>query len=148
MSNRRAARGQWLVSHRMAERDSKGRFVPNSEHSEAAGDDTETVDISETTAPSIGPNTVIEKKPPQERLAGKEQSNLDAMGLEKRREVVGGNYSASLTRQIVTYAIVVVVVVVAVFGLKVLADDLDQPPAKVADQAPWTGSDQKPTPIQ
>ena len=54
------------------------------------------------------------------------------MGLDKRREVVGGSYSATLTRQIVTYAIVVVVVVARRFGLKVLADDLDQPPAKVA----------------
>jgi hypothetical protein len=132
----------------MEERDSKGRSVPDSEQSEGTDDGPEKVDISETTAPSIGPNTVIEKDSPEERLARHEQSNLDAMGLEKRREVVGGNYSASLARQIVTYAIVVVVVVGAAFGLKLLADDLDQPPAKVEDQAPWTGSDQKPDPLQ
>jgi hypothetical protein len=110
--------------------------------------ETETVDISDTPAPSIGPHTTFDKRPASERLAGSEQSDLDAMGLEKRRQVVGGHYSASLTRQIVTYAIVVAVIIGAGIGLKALADHLDQPPAKVADQAPWTGSDQKPQPLQ
>ena len=91
---------------------------------------------------------MIEKDDPEERLARHEQSDIDAMGLDKRREVVGGRYSASLTRQIVTYAIVVVVASAAAFGLKMLADDLDQPPAKVADEAPWTGNDRKPPPLQ
>ncbi len=70
------------------------------------------------------------------------------MGLDKRRQVIGGRYSASATRQIVTYLIVVVVVGAGAFGLKKLADDLDKPPAKVEDQAPWTGSDQKPSELQ
>ena len=70
------------------------------------------------------------------------------MGLDKRREVVGGQYGASFTRQIVTWAIVVGVIVAAAFGLKTLADDLDQPPKEVADEAPWTGNDQKPTALQ
>ncbi|MDX6581264.1 MAG: hypothetical protein QOI10_448 [Solirubrobacterales bacterium] len=108
----------------------------------------ETVDISDTPAPSIGPNTTFDKRPAEERLAGHDQSDLDAMGLEKRRQVIGGRYSASVTRQIVTYVIVVGVILGAGFGLKKLADDLDKPPAKVADQAPWTGSDQKPKPLQ
>jgi hypothetical protein len=103
----------------------------------------ETVDISDTTAPSIGPHTVIEKRPPQERLADKQQSDLDAMGLEKRRQVIGGSYSASVTRQVVIYAIVVVVVLGAGFGLKALADQLDKPPAQAEDLAPWTGTDKK-----
>ena len=46
------------------------------------------------------------------------------------------------------YAIVIAVVVGAGIGIKLLADDLDQPPAKVADQAPWSGTDKKPTPLQ
>jgi hypothetical protein len=109
---------------------------------------TQTEDISGTTAPSVGPNTVIEKDDPEERLARHEQSDEDAMGLDKRREVVGGQYSASLTRQIVTYAIVLVVVVGAAFGLKLLVDDLDQPPKRVADEAPWAGNHQRPAPLQ
>ncbi len=119
-----------------------------SKESEKSQGGTETVDISGTPAPSIGPNTTFDKRPPGERLAGHDQSDLDAMGLEKRRQVIGGRYSASLTRQIVTYVIVVVVVIAGAFGLKTLADDLDKPPAKVEDQAPWTGSDEQPAGLQ
>ena len=90
----------------------------------------------------------FDKRSAEERLAGSEQSDTDAMGLEKRRQVIGGRYSASLTRQIVTYVIVLGVIVGGAFGLKMLADDLDKPPAKVEDQAPWTGSDQKPAELQ
>ena len=110
------------------------------------GDDTE--DLSDTTAPSIGPNTTFEKDDPEERLARHEQSDVDAMGLDKRREVIGGNYSASFGRQVMIYAIVVIGVIGAGIGLKALADHLDQPPAHVADQAPWTGTNKKPTPLQ
>ena len=105
-------------------------------------------DVSETTAPSIGPNTVIEKDDPEERLSRHQQSEVDAMGLDKRREVIGGRYSASATRQILTYAIVVLVVAGAAIGIKLLADDLDQPPKQVADEAPWTGTERKPPPLQ
>ncbi len=114
----------------------------------SGGGDGKAEDLSDTTAPSIGPNTTFEKDDPEERLARHEQSDVDAMGLDKRREVIGGSYSASFARQVITYAIVIVLVVGAGFGIKLLADDLDQPPAQVKDQAPWTGSDEKPTPLQ
>jgi hypothetical protein len=109
---------------------------------------TQTVDISDTPAPSIGPKTTFDKRSADERLAGHEQSDTDAMGLEKRRQVSGGTYGPTKTRQLVTWVIAVVVIGGAAFGLKALADKLDQPPAKVQDQAPWTGSDQKPDPLQ
>ena len=112
------------------------------------GDGTDTEDLRETTAPSIGPNTTFEKDDPEERLARHEQSDVDAMGLDKRREVIGGNYSASFGRQVMIYAIVAVGVIGAGIGLKALADHLDQPPSHVADQAPWTGTNKKPTPLQ
>ena len=91
---------------------------------------------------------MIEKDDPEERLSRHQKSEVDAMGLDKRREVIGGRYSASATRQIVTYAIVVLVVAGAAIGIKLLADDLDQPPKQVADEAPWTGTDRKPPPLQ
>ena len=109
---------------------------------------TEKEDASGTTAPSIGPNTVIEKDSPEERLARHEQSDTDAMGLDKRRQVTGGRYRASRSRQIVVYASVLAFVVAAAVGFKLLADELDQPPDKVADQAPWTGNQIKPKPLQ
>ena len=116
--------------------------------SEQSNGDTGTVDISDTPAPSIGPNTTFDKRSAEERLAGHEQSDEDAMGLDKRRQVIGGTYGPTKTRQIVMWLIFAAVVVGGAFGLKTLADDLDKPPAKVEDRAPWTGSDQKPAELQ
>lgn len=112
------------------------------------GRDGETEDLSGTTAPSIGPNTTFEKDDREERLARHEQSDVDAMGLDKRREVIGGSYSPSVGRQVTIYAIFIVTVAAGAVGLKLLADDLDKPPAHVQDQAPWTGSNKKPPPLQ
>ena len=95
-------------------------------------------DLSDTAAPSIGPNTALEKD--ARGAAGpSEQSDVDAMGLDKRREVIGGRYSASFGRQAITTRS-------SSWRDRrrhrpqALADDLDQPPSKVADQAPWTGN--------
>ncbi len=106
------------------------------------------VDISDTTAPSIGPNTVIEKDTPEERLARHEQSDKDAMGLDKRREVVGGSYSASFGKQLIRWALVVVVIAGLAFGAKLLVDDIDQPPEKVEKQAPWSGTEEPPAALE
>jgi hypothetical protein len=116
--------------------------------SEQSSSGTETVDISDTPAPSIGPNTTFDKRSAEERLSGHEQSDVDAMGLEKRRQVSGGTYGPTATRQIVTWLIAVVVIGGAAFGLSKLAKTLDEPPSHVKDQAPWTGSNQKPAELQ
>ncbi len=70
------------------------------------------------------------------------------MGLDKRREVIGGSYSASFGKQLVRWALVVVVVAGAAFGAKMLVDDLDKPPAKAVDEAPWTGTEEKPAELE
>lgn len=108
---------------------------------------TETVDISDTTAPSVGPNTIIEREPPGERLARHEPSDVDAMGLDKRREVVGQSYGPSAGRQLTMYGISLAVAAALVIGGKLLADELDQPPDEVKDEAVWTGNDIAPAPI-
>jgi hypothetical protein len=107
----------------------------------------ETIDISDTTAPSIGPNTVIEREPPEERLARHEPSDVDAMGLDKRREVVGQSYGPSTGRQLTMYGIFLAVLAALVIGGKLLADKLDQPPDEVQDEAVWTGNDIAPAPV-
>ncbi len=93
--------------------------------------------ISDTTAPSIGPDTVIEREPAEERLARHDQSDVDAMGQDKRREVVGHSYGPSLARQGLLYLIFVVVVVAIGFGVSLLVDKYDQPPKHFAAEAPW-----------
>src|SRR5438477_2490301 len=82
------------------------------------------------TAPSLGPNTVIEREPVEERLARHEQSDVDAMGNDQRRSVVGHSYGPSKTRQLLLYGIFLAVVAVLVIGGKLLVDALDTPVGK------------------
>jgi hypothetical protein len=96
---------------------------------------------SEITAPSIGPHTVIEKRPPEERLANHEQSDVDAMGLDKRRGVVGEKYGAGLAKQATVYGVFLAVVVALVIGGKLAIDELDKGPAVSEDRAPWAQDD-------
>ena len=103
--------------------------------------------ISDTPAPSIGPETVIEKEPPEERLARHEQSDTDAMGLDKRREVVGGSYGASAKRQITVYLSVLVVAALVIVGLVLLVGVADQGPDEVEAQAPWAQPGADPEPV-
>ena len=98
-------------------------------------------DQNEVTAPSVGPNTTFDRDPPEERLARHEQSDEDAMGLDKRREVVGKSYGPSVARQATLYGIFLAVAAALVIGFILLAGKLDQPPETYADQAPWSDAD-------
>jgi hypothetical protein len=103
------------------------------------------------TAPSIGPNTIIDREPAKERLARHDISNVDAMGLEKRRSVVGHRHAASFARQATLYGIFLAVVAVLAIGAKILVDKADQPPATIEQQAPWAQPDapqRPPKPLQ
>jgi hypothetical protein len=99
----------------------------------------------EFTAPSVGPHTTFDRRPPEERLAGHEQSDTDAMGKEKRREVVGHSYGPSIARQAALYGIFVAVTAVLVIGFVLLAGKLDQAPESYEDLAPWSQPDAKQT---
>jgi hypothetical protein len=103
-------------------------------------------------APSVGPNTVIEREPVEERLGRHEQSEVDALGLDKRRPVIGQSYGPSKARQFALYGIFLAVVAALVIGGIVLIGKLDTPVGKnVPNSAPWSkpGVKQvKPKPIQ
>jgi hypothetical protein len=98
------------------------------------------------TAPSIGPNTVIERRPPGDRLDFDKISDIDAMGKDKRRVVVGGSYGPTRARVFVTFATFFAVMAALVAGLYFLAKELDQPPEQNVDQAAWSAPDAKQTP--
>jgi hypothetical protein len=90
------------------------------------------------TAPSLGPNTVIEREPVEARLARHEQSEVDAMGKDKRRVVVGHSYGPSKMRQLALYGVFLLVVAALLFGGKLLVDSLDTPVGKnIPNSAPW-----------
>jgi hypothetical protein len=103
-------------------------------------------------APSLGPNTVIEREPVEERLARHEQSEVDAMGLDKRRSVVGQGYGPSKARQFAVYLGFLAVLAALVVGGIILVNNLDSPVGKdVPHSAPWAKPGVKqtePKPIQ
>jgi hypothetical protein len=112
--------------------------------SESGGED----DASDMTAPSIGPHTTIEHVPPEERLDLDKISSVDAMGLDKRRQVGGKRYGASPAKQAAVYGGALAIIVALLIGAKLLTDELDQPPAVQEDSAPWADAEQKqPAPI-
>src|SRR5436190_1253773 len=64
--------------------------------------------------------------------------SLDAMGNDKRRQVVGNSYGPSFARQATLYGIFVAVIVALFIGGKIVVDKLDKPPATNPDKAPWS----------
>jgi hypothetical protein len=95
-------------------------------------------DISDTVAPSVGPKSVTFHHPAN---APRENIDLDAMGHDKRRQVVGQSYGASVAKQATIYGIFVAIVVGLLIGGKILVDKADQPPDHVATQALWAQPD-------
>lgn len=95
------------------------------------------IDASGISAPSIGPNTTIDLKPPEERLDEDKISNVDAMGLDKRRQVQGERYGASPLKQLVVYGVFLIALAGVLFGAKLLTDELDTTPITAEPQAPW-----------
>jgi hypothetical protein len=109
-------------------------------------------DESAITGPSLGPHTVIEREPVEERLARHEQSEVDAMGLDKRRSVVGQGYGPSKGRQLLVYLGFLAVVAALAVGAIILVNNVDTPVGKhIPCSAPWCKDHPKqipPKPIQ
>jgi hypothetical protein len=67
-------------------------------------------------------------------------NDVDAMGQDKRRQVVGHSYGPSKQRQLAYYGIFLALVVVAYLGFRIAVDQLDKAPANNPDKAPWSQS--------
>jgi hypothetical protein len=109
-------------------------------------------DESAITGPSLGPHTVINREPVEERLARHDQSEVDALGKDKRRSVVGQSYGPSKLKQLSLYGIFLAAVVGVVVGGFLLLGVLDKPVGKdIPKTAPWAQPHVKqiqPKPIQ
>jgi len=101
-------------------------------------------DAGKISAPSIGPHTVIEREAPEDRLARGEQSQVDAMGHDKRRQVMGKSYGPSLARQALVYGAFFAVVIVLFIGASIAVKELDKPDPSRTDTAPWAATDAPP----
>jgi hypothetical protein len=115
----------------------QGEEKPWRESSSASAGEGET-DASDTPAPSIGPNTTVNYRPPEERLDLEQISSVDAMGLDKRRQVRGKRYGASPAKQVAVYGGALAVIAALVIGGIVLTNELDKPPPEgEVEPAPW-----------
>lgn len=90
------------------------------------------------TAPSAANIEDLEKFEASEEAKAHEPSTVDAMGRDKRREVVGQSYGPSARSQIMFFVAAGAVVVVIVGGWLGLLALFDKPPTHYKDSAPWS----------
>jgi len=67
-----------------------------------------------------------------------ERSDVDAMGNDKRREVVGGQYGATVRKRLLVYGIAVAIMVGIVVGFLTIVTSVDEKEIPLTDTAPWT----------
>jgi hypothetical protein len=90
------------------------------------------------TAPSGADISKLEKMEPSEEAKRAEPSQVDAMGQDKRRQVVGHSYGPSKRSQIMFFVAVGAALVIIVGGWLTLVGLFDKPPTHFSDQAPWS----------
>src|SRR6186997_2802921 len=73
-----------------------------------------------------------------ERRTTNGPSTVDAMGQDKRRQVVGHSYGPSAKSQIMFFITVGAVVAAIVGGWLLLVAVFDKPPTHFEDSAPWS----------
>jgi hypothetical protein len=126
------------------ERGERGeREEPGTEHE---GDERSAGELAGEAAagPSMGPHTDLSQflEGREESLhKAEEASDVDAMGRDKRRQIVGGTYGPTKTRLIVTFTATIAVIGGIGAGLYLLAKNADQPPEQISREAPWAESD-------
>jgi hypothetical protein len=113
--------------------------APASERSESASDER-----IRGTAPSAADITKLDNFEASEEAKQHEPSAVDAMGQDKRREVVGHSYGPSKRSQIMFFVAVATVLVVVVGGWIVLVNAFDNPPENFSERAPWSTTPNNP----
>jgi hypothetical protein len=99
------------------------------------------------TAPSGADISKLEKMEASEEAKAHEPSKVDAMGQDKRREVVGHSYGPTKRRQLMFFAAVAAVAAVVIGGYAMAIAAFDQPEDEYPDKSPWStaNSPQNPT---
>src|SRR5215208_4967713 len=133
-----------MVAAGMAERRrSGGRSSSSGSQSSREGSRSKSSDSSDDkpvrgTAPSAADIEQLEKFEPSEEAKRHEPSTVDAMGQDKRRQVVGHSYGPSRRSQIMFFVAVAAVLVVFVGGWLALVAAFDNPPERFSQRAPWS----------
>jgi hypothetical protein len=72
---------------------------------------------------------------------GAGKTDLDAMGNDKRRAVIGQQYGASARKRLLVYGIAVVVIFLVVVAFLTVVKGVDNKDIALKDTAPWSGAD-------
>jgi hypothetical protein len=75
---------------------------------------------------------------PSEEAKAPKPSDIDAMGTDKRRQVVGHSYGPSRRSQLLFFIAVGITLVVVIGGWITLVSVFDQTPDQFPDKAPWS----------
>jgi hypothetical protein len=81
-----------------------------------------------------------EREKPTYGPEGGEPSDKDALGLDKRRHVVGGQYGASKQKQLAIYGGFLVFSVIVVIGFLTVVSSIDNKEMPLENTAPWAQS--------
>jgi hypothetical protein len=98
-------------------------------------------EVTRGTAPSAPDIRKLEKFEASEEAKRKEPSQVDAMGQDKRREIVGHAYGPSKKSQILFFVIVGLIFAALVGGYALAIAAFDQPEDSYPDKAPWSRAD-------
>lgn len=98
------------------------------------------------TAPSAANIKDLDKFEASDEAKAHEPSDVDAMGQDKRRDVIGQSYGPSKKRQLAFFGIVALVIAILLGGAYAAVQAFDQPEDEYADQAPWSQSDAQQVP--
>jgi hypothetical protein len=107
-----------------------------------AGDEEEERIIG--TAPSAPDIRKLHLMEPSEEAKAHRPSDVDAMGKDKRREVIGESYGPSRRSQLIFFAIVGIVIVVIIGGWSLAVAAFDKGPGDedtLPAKAPWSQED-------
>jgi hypothetical protein len=100
------------------------------------------------TAPSSADITKLDRMEPSEEAKAHTPSDVDAMGQDKRRKVVGHSYGPSRRSQLKFFGAVAAIVIVVVADLALALAVFDKPPGDYANEAPWSRADAEQIPTR
>ena len=78
-------------------------------------------------------------RPYEESVEGR--SDVDAMGNDKRRSVIGGQYGASVRKRLIVYGVAVAVIIGLVIVSLTVVSNVDNKDIALKETAPWSNAE-------
>ena len=77
----------------------------------------------------------------EEERGEEREGDLDAMGNDKRRQVIGQQYGATVRKRLLVYGAVIGVIIVGAIVFLTVVDGYDNRDMPIEDTAPWAKAD-------